>query len=242
MDSMIIKPKTVVEQVMERIRELIASGRFGVSDQIPTESELAQMFGIGRSSIREAIKVFNYLGILESRKAIGTFVCDRTNISWEALTWSILLGNNDMYELIEMRESIEMWCLTALTEKYREKPEERQNIIENLEKEIRKMKVAIETGSMESLIEADYGFHSSIIRGSANTLFASIYDVLENFMMEEIKATYTSFTDLSLIVEEHQEFVDAIKSGEVCQVQEILVNHIRVIKGKLKKQLQKKAI
>ena len=235
MDSMIIKPKTVVEQVMERIRELIASGRFGVNDQIPTEAELAQMFGIGRSSIREAIKVFNYLGILESRKAKGTFVCDRTNISTEALTWSILLGNNDMYELVEMRESIEMWCLTALTEKYRQKPEERQPIIETLEKEIKKMKVAIETNSMESLIEADYSFHSSIIRGSGNTLFASIYDVLENFMLEEIKTTYESFTDLSPVVKEHQEFVDAIKSGDACTVQEILVKHISTIKGKLKK-------
>ena len=239
MDSMIIKPKTVVEQVMERVRELIASGRFSVNDQIPTESELAQMFGIGRSSIREAIKVFNYLGILESRKAKGTFVCDRTNISKEALTWSILLGNNDMYEIIEMRESIEMWCLTALTEKYSRNPEERQNIIEALEREVKKMKVAIDTGSIESLVEADYSFHSSIIVGSGNTLFTSIYNVLENFMLEEIKATYETFTDISLIVEEHQEFIDAIKSGKVSQVQSILVKHINLIKGKLQRKLQK---
>jgi len=130
MENMIIKPKTVVEQVMEKIKELIASGQFGVSDQIPTEAELAQMFGIGRSSIREAIKVFNYLGILESRKAKGTFVCDRTNISTEAITWSLLLGKNDIYEIIEMRESIELWCLTVLTERYKNDPQQVESIIE----------------------------------------------------------------------------------------------------------------
>ena len=50
------------------------------------------MFGVGRSSIREAIKIFNYLGIMESKAALGTFISERSNISREALTWALLLG------------------------------------------------------------------------------------------------------------------------------------------------------
>ena len=73
-----IKHKTLVEQVMGKIRKLIASGEFKVHDRLPTENEMAEMFGTGRSSIREAIKVFNYLAVLESRAAKGTYVCSRS--------------------------------------------------------------------------------------------------------------------------------------------------------------------
>jgi DNA-binding transcriptional regulator YhcF (GntR family) len=69
-----IRKKTVVAQVMDKIRELIASRQFKTGDRIPTEGELARMLGIGRSSIRKAIKVFNYLGVLDSQTAKGTFV------------------------------------------------------------------------------------------------------------------------------------------------------------------------
>ena len=45
-------------------------------DKIPTEAELAESMGVGRNSIREAIKILVYLGVLEIRRAEGTFVCE----------------------------------------------------------------------------------------------------------------------------------------------------------------------
>ena len=92
---------------MAEIRRLIASGAYAPGDKIPTEKELAESFGIGRSSIREAIKIFNYLGVLESRAALGTFVRDRSNISSEALSWSLLLGSDELYEMIDLRGGME---------------------------------------------------------------------------------------------------------------------------------------
>jgi GntR family transcriptional repressor for pyruvate dehydrogenase complex len=120
---------------MDKIRELIASGRFKTGDRIPTEGELAEMLGIGRSSIREAIKVFNYLGVLDSQTAKGTFVCERSRISAEALTWSILLGQDDYYDLIDTRGA-----------------DERLKI---LQAQIQRMRRAVEESGMEALANAD---------------------------------------------------------------------------------------
>ena len=89
-----VKQKTVVDQVMDQIKELIASGEYKPGDKIPTEMELAKDFGLGRSSIREAIKIFNYLGVLESRAAIGTIVRERSQISTEALTKPIPISKS----------------------------------------------------------------------------------------------------------------------------------------------------
>ena len=112
----------MVEQVMEEIKNLIATGRYKVYDQIPPESELADMFGVSRPTIREAIKIFNYLGVLKSYTGKGTFVSDSENISIEALTWSILLADNEVSELIELREVIEQRGLENLTQKYKKNP------------------------------------------------------------------------------------------------------------------------
>lgn len=104
-----IKPQTVVDQVMEQIKELIASGHYKPGDKIHTEAKLAERFGIGRSSIRQAITIFNYLGVFKSKASQGTFVQERAQISIEAITWSLLLGEDELEEMVDLRGSIKLW-------------------------------------------------------------------------------------------------------------------------------------
>jgi GntR family transcriptional repressor for pyruvate dehydrogenase complex len=228
-----IKHKTLVEQVMDKIRKLIASGEFKVHDRLPTENELAEMFGTGRSSIREAIKVFNYLGVLESRAAKGTYVCSRSNISTEALTWSILLGQDDYYELIDMRAAMELWSMVALAGKYRQNPGAIQGTVDMLENQISKMHSAIEKGDSAALARADYEFHCVVIDSSDNELFSSIYEILRSFMREEIEKSHKDFTDIKTIIQEHRLFIDAVRSGDIGVAQQTVLDHIASIKRRL---------
>jgi len=234
-----IKQKTVVEQVMDKIRELISSGRFQAGDKIPTESELAEMFGIGRSSIREAVKVFNYLGVLESRTAKGTYVCERSNISDEALTWSILLGRDDYYHLIDMRGSIELWSMMSLADRYGKNPESVRGNLSRLEKQLERMRGAIALSNREELATADYDFHSTVIGGSDNKVFTAIYKVLRSFMYEEIEKSHQDFSDITTIIQEHREFIDAIRTGKAAKAGEVVRKHIASIKQRLANVLNK---
>lgn len=229
-----IRQKTVVEQVMEKIKELIALGQYKVNDRIPTENELAKMFGIGRSSIREAIKIFNYLGVLESHPAKGTFVCDRSNISTEALTWSILLGKDELYELIEFRGAIELWSQIHLAQKYKEDPDSVAEILDALQLNIENMKKAIEQKDAAKLGLLDYDFHSIIIGGSGNAVFSSIYSVLRYFMREQIKKVHMNYEDLSSIVYNHQKIVEAVKTGDIVSAMEESREHIEATKERLR--------
>ncbi|UCF97779.1 MAG: FadR family transcriptional regulator [Spirochaetaceae bacterium] len=234
-----IKQKTVVEQVMDKIRELISSGQFQAGDKIPTESELAEMFGIGRSSIREAIKVFNYLGVLQSRTAKGTYVCERSNISDEALTWSILLGRDDYYHLIDMRGAIELWSMMSLADRYGTDPESVRECLSRLEVLLERMRQAIAASDSEQLATADYDFHSTVIGGSDNKVFTAIYQVLRSFMYEEIEKSHQDFTDITTIIQEHREFIDAIRTGKAGIAEEIVRKHIASIKRRLANVLKK---
>lgn len=228
-----IKRNTVVAQVMEKIRQLISSGQFKAGDRIPTEGELAARLGIGRSSIREAIKVFNYLGVLDSRTAKGTFVCDRASISAEALTWSILLGRDDYLDLIDTRGAIELWSLVQLTERHAQDPSLVAEPLRAMEEQLERMRRAIAAGEREELARADYDFHAAAIAGCGNRLFTAVYRVLRAFMYEEIERSHQAYTDISTIVQSHQRFLTAVRSGDTGTAQRTVRGHIDSIKRHL---------
>jgi GntR family transcriptional regulator, transcriptional repressor for pyruvate dehydrogenase complex len=229
-----IRQKTVVEQVMEQIKELIASGKYKPGDKLPTEHELAEKFGIGRSSIREAIKIFNYLGVLKSKAAKGTFLSDRGNISAEALSWSILLGKDEQQELIETRGAIELWSIITLTTLHQKNPEKCDPILEELQVQVERMKQGIANDELDKLVEADYSFHNIIVKSTENSLFYSIYKTLKAFMYEEIIQSQNDYTDPGMIVSEHQSIINTIKSGEINQSVETFSSHIVNIENRLR--------
>lgn len=230
----VIKQKTVVAQVMEQIRDLIASGKYSSGDRIPTEHELAERFGIGRSSIREAVRVFNYLGILESKAAKGTFVADSANISSEALTWAILLGKNELFNMVEMRGALEVWTLKNLKNTEKDNPGRRSAVADELEEVLEHMKIAIGNKSIEELIKSDYNFHHVIIKSSGNDLFMSIYNVLRDFMFEEIKATYVIFDSYDFAIQEHMAIISSVRGTSETEPEDAMIKHINDITGRLK--------
>jgi len=238
MDIEKIKRKTVVAAAMDRMKELIATGRFKVNERIPPEQELADMFGIARSSMREVLKTLHYLGVLESQTGRGTYVCDRAKISTEALTWSILLGANDIFEMVQLREVLEQAGLETIVEKHARDPASVSGLIAELEQQIANMKTAADGQDLQALILADYSFHGAIIGGSGNSLFTSIYQTLRAFMHEEIRKTYQG-ASFHKSISEHSEFLDAIKSGDVRRTLDIHRAHVHGVMNKLRETLRK---
>ena len=230
-----IRQQTVVGQVMGEIRELFASNAYAPGDKIPTEKELAERFGVGRSSIREAIKIFNYLGVLESRAALGTFVRDRSQISSEALAWSLLLGNDELDDLIDLRGSIELWCLLVLVEEIRRDSDTAMQTVQRLTEIVDGMVESVGNGLREPLIEADFQFHQAIINSSGNVLFASIYDTLRSFLHAEIKRSQDDYDDAVQICSEHRQLIESITSGDRIRAAGAYIGHIENIKRRVRK-------
>ena len=209
-----VTKNTVVRQVMDQIKNQIATGQLVPGDKIPTEPQLAEQFGTGRSTIREAIKIFEYLGIIESHTRTGTYICDYSNISTEALTWAILLGKNEIYELVDLRRVIELRAIEIIIDKAKSDQVFLESIIESLEVEIRSMEEAVQNKDLEKLIDADYNIHGIIIEASDNNVYSNIYQTLKSFMHEEIKKTHKNNPPLSSSVDGHREIIDAIRNKD----------------------------
>ncbi len=222
-----ITQNTVVQQVMEQIKELISSGEYKPGDKFLTEYELAEMFGIGRSSIREALKIFQHLGILKSQVSRGTYVCDSSNISKEALTWSILLGNRDFYDLMEIRLVMEQQGLWYILVLRAAETEFRDSIIEKLSKEVERMRTAAEHDDNNARSEADYNFHKHVIHACGNEIFNNLYETLHVFLRHEIDLAHDQ---MRVYAEKspsrHQLLIDVIIEGNYEKALETYRTHI----------------
>jgi DNA-binding FadR family transcriptional regulator len=208
-----ISQRTVVMQVMHRLKELIASGAYQPGDKLPTEQELSQEFGVGRSSIREAIKVFQHLGVVDARAAKGTFLQERANISSEAITWALLLGNDDLQDVIELREALETICFAQLSTALRAGDNQAITTLAHLEEQVRAMENATAQRELDRLVEADYRFHGHIFDASGNRLFRAIYSSLHAFMSAEIRSTYANMESLEDVAQDHAEIVETLRSS-----------------------------
>ena len=70
-----ISSKKVYEQVIEQIQESIFNGELKKGDKLPSERELSEQMRVSRTSIREALRVLETLGVVESKQGEGNFVC-----------------------------------------------------------------------------------------------------------------------------------------------------------------------
>ena len=107
-----IKNQSVVQTVVDSITKAIIAGELRPGDKIPTEMELAESFGVGRNSIREAIKILVYYGILEIRRAEGTFVCDGFNkIMIDPMVYGVMrlaIAKYNEEDIEKLREKLEV--------------------------------------------------------------------------------------------------------------------------------------
>ena len=149
----------------------------------------------------------------------------------EAITWSILLGQEEMYEIIELREIIERKGLKELVKKQSRGEQLAEEVLKDLEGVLANIEKAAEKNSVQDFINLDYRFHELIITGSGNSLFLSIYHTLKAFMYEEIVksilpgnlirnyAEHLSIfkalknADLDLVLQEHSRHIDSIRNN-----------------------------
>jgi len=225
--------ETVVSQVMDRIKELIASGQYRPGDRLPTEQEMAAWFGVGRSSIREAMKVFQHLGVVKSMAAKGTFVCDRASISGEAVTWALLLGSEDLLDVFQLRETIETRCFSHLARALAAGDSRSRETVERLQQEVDLMSRAALENDAAAVAEADYRFHGMIIEAGENELFQEVYGTLQSFMRLEIAKSYERMSSYNDVGRDHQEIVDVLRSAPPEEAIRRHAEHFRRTRGLL---------
>ena len=114
--------------VVNNIRNKIQRGELKVGDRLPVEADLAKELNVGRSSLREGIKILTAYGVVESRQGEGTFITDNVARNFFEFMGFFPSKENSEY-LIELRRVIEVGNIAAI---YDRVTPEQYNEIEQL--------------------------------------------------------------------------------------------------------------
>ena len=108
-------------EISRRLLDYLLSGRVQPGERLPAERKLAEMFGVGRSVIREALKSLTLLGLLEVRLGDGTYV-KRTDagVLPQTIDWGLVIGTDHVFDLAEARRGLEV-ILAGLAAERRDK-------------------------------------------------------------------------------------------------------------------------
>ena len=109
--------KSAVDLVVDRITNEIISGELQPGDRLPTEPELSAKYGVGRNSVREAIKQLQAFGILYIRRADGTFVTESYQQPMlDPMLYSLILKKRDWNDFVQLRAVIDIGTLQVALE------------------------------------------------------------------------------------------------------------------------------
>ena len=171
-----IKSESVVQQIIDSLVEAMIHKELRPGDQIPTEMELAESLGVGRNSVREAIKILVYFGVLEIRRAEGTYVCEGfTETMIDPIIYGIILDKAGSYEyLMELREIMEAGVMKLAMQNAEEEE------IRKLKIQLERMRREIELGpdNVDRVFHEDNEFHSIITAMGHNPLVQKIEAVV----------------------------------------------------------------
>ena len=162
----IVKRSGVCDEVVSNLQEQIASGKLKKGDKLPSEPELMQQFGVGRSSIREAIRILATTGLISVKQGLGTFVEMQNGTP---IPWYKRLQSSTAEDLNEVRQLLEL--------KIAEKAalNRSQKDIAILKKLLKKRFDAAKKNLPDECIEADIQFHIAIADAAKNDILADLY-------------------------------------------------------------------
>ena len=164
---------TLTEAAFEQLIEHVVRGRWKAGDRLPPERELCQQFGIARTSLREALKAMELVGMIESRVGDGTFVCPRSEFLSRPLLWAFTgTDHEELLEIMEARSVIEE-NLAAFAAK-RASAED----VARIESALEQMRECIAAGT--SILEADMSFHLAVADAARNELLRNAVQLLRN--------------------------------------------------------------
>src|SRR5436305_3416369 len=152
---------TLTASAFEQLISYVVNGAWKAGDRIPPERELCQQLGIARTTLREALKAMELIGMLDSRVGDGTFVCPRSEFLSRPLLWAFTgTDHAELRDIMEAREFLEQDLAGLAAERGTDSE------IEAIGEAVSKMRKGIAQGV--SVLEHDFEFHLSIARAAHN--------------------------------------------------------------------------
>ncbi|MBY6349869.1 FadR/GntR family transcriptional regulator [Rhodococcoides corynebacterioides] len=193
---------SLIDRVTDRLRREIENGTWPVGTRIPTETDLVELTGAGRNTVREAVGALVHAGMLDRRQGSGTYVVAASDV---AATVGRFLAASRSRDVLELRQALDV---TAATLAARRRTDEDVRIL----CDIRDRRMQAWDNDRAGALALDTALHRAIVAASHNAVYLEFYDLalptIEESVSRHVAETRRGFHD------EHGALVDAVIAGD----------------------------
>jgi DNA-binding FadR family transcriptional regulator len=169
----------LVDQVIEQMRDLVRQGEWPVGKRIPTEAALAATLGVGRNTVREAVRAMSHSGLLEVRQGDGTYVRATSEVSGAIRR----LCGSELREILQVRRMLEVegarLAATGRTDAELARLRDLHDQRDAAQHEAR----------FDDFVRVDAEFHLAVVACGHNALLTELYRGLTEVITASVAAT-----------------------------------------------------
>jgi GntR family transcriptional repressor for pyruvate dehydrogenase complex len=213
------------EEILFELERAIVSSDLSAGDRLPPERELAARFKVSRTSVREALRVLEALGLVSVRRGAdnGATLLERPQNALEPLfRFHLALQHVSVDDLIGFRKVIESWTAEAAAQL-------------RLEPHLTEAAAALERMEAAELdapdfLALDFEFHLAIACGAGNPfaplVFAASRGAIEKFMLEGVLRVRDWPAVRRRLTREHRSILEAVSAGDGASASRLMSRHI----------------
>ena len=216
------KKETLSDTVSRKLEDMITT-QMKAGDRLPTEMVLAEMYSVGRSTIRESLKALSSKGLIV-RKKDGTFVSDRVKDCLIApLDLLITMDIGQINDLIELREMLEVSMIAAAVERATDED------IKNMERILWKMQT-------DESRELDIQLHCAFAEATGNTIIKELIKAVQLVTVKNLDYMSNVTLKRDNAVSSHSQIIEAFKNRDKEKAIETMRVHLSIFRNQEKEQ------
>lgn len=193
----------LVDQVIGQMRELMSSGEWPLGTRIPCEADLVTALGVGRNTLREAIRALSHAGLLEVRQGDGTFVRATNELSAAVRR----LCGAELRQILEVRRALEVeGARLAATARD-------QDDLRELDALLRSRDEGVRRRDSEQVVLNDAEFHLRLVAAAHNPLLIGLYEGIIETVRSSVATTFDPETPPDQHVS-HAALLEAVRDGD----------------------------
>ncbi|MEV1019497.1 FadR/GntR family transcriptional regulator [Streptomyces sp. NPDC050264] len=192
---------TLVQRTIGRIERSIESGEWAVGDRIPAEGQLVEAFGVGRNTVREAVRALCHTGLLEARRGDGTYVRAASDLN---AALQRRLRRAELRHVLQVRLALEREAAPAAALHRGE-----QDLARILSALLARRR-ADESGDPTAFVDRDLEFHRAVVAASGNPLMTDLYESITASVRHSIESLRPSWTPELPGASAHDDLAEAI--------------------------------
>ncbi|MFI7230000.1 FadR/GntR family transcriptional regulator [Nonomuraea angiospora] len=206
-----LRPSPLVEQATQHLREQITQGEWPVGTRLPGENALAKALGVGRSTVREALRALAGAGLVQARQGSGVFVIAAATATVPAEDWPARLRRAAITDVYEVRMMVETQAARMAARRRTE--EDVAALEEALEARAR---AAAQDDA--AFVDADIALHAAVVAAAGNPvltdLFAEFAPALREGLIGLVEVLGLRAHDRNPGHDSHAELVAAVRDGD----------------------------